>query len=101
MEKEDARLNLFDFGQAITAVKHGERVARLGWDGGMFIFQGFPRVEINADNGRCVTAVDAAQHLNAYYSGPVLCMKTSQNTIVVGWLATQIDMLAEDGRIGG
>ncbi len=25
-----------------------------------------------------------------------ICMKTAQNTIVVGWLASQTDMLAED-----
>jgi hypothetical protein len=27
---------------------------------------------------------------------PFLCMKTAQNTINVGWLASQTDMLAED-----
>ena len=89
-----------DFGQAIAEVKRGQKVRRSGWNGkGMFIFQGFPRVEINVDKGECVTSVDAAEHFNVFYSGPVLCMKTAQNNIVVGWLASQTDLLSDDWEL--
>jgi len=86
-----------DFGQAIAEVKCGLKVRRAGWNGkGMFIFQGLPRVEVNADKGGCVTSVDAAEHFGVLYSGPVLCMKTAQDNIVVGWLASQTDLLSDD-----
>jgi hypothetical protein len=95
-----------NFGEALQAIKEGKCACRAGWNGKrMFVFQGLPRVEINRTvNGdysgeSFVTAVDAADHFGIYYSGPVLCMKTAQDTIVVGWLASQTDMLAEDWEI--
>jgi len=87
------------FGQAIEHAKLGNKVAREGWNGkGMFVFFGLPKVEINTGStGMGATSGDAAEHFGCKYS-PVgsLCMKAADNTIVVGWLASQTDMLAED-----
>jgi len=97
-----------DFGQAINALKNGCKVARKGWNGkGMFIY------EVEATDpayeqlrGRCKDAIDYAYkhvkedepqtvqetvHINAHID-----MKAADGSIVVGWLASQTDMLAED-----
>lgn len=83
-----------DFGEAIKALKEGKKVARKGWNGkGMFLY---------LINGR------EFQNALKYGYGEYECeptitssiaMKTAQNTIVVGWLASQTDMLAEDWEI--
>jgi len=88
------------FGAALEAAKQGKRISREGWNGRyMFVFQGMPRVEINSDKGGFTTSVDAAEELKSPYAGPCLCLKTAQDTIQVGWLASQDDMLANDWTI--
>lgn len=87
-----------NFGEALKLVRRGQLVAREGWNGkNMFIFMGFPRVEIHrkVESGNHVT-IDAGNAFDCCYSGPVLCMKTAQDDIVVGWLASQTDMLTSD-----
>lgn len=74
-------MKLIDFGEAIRAMKEGHKVAREGWNGkGMYILIRKPD--------------------NEYYHGmkvlPSLCMKTADNKVVIGWLASQTDILAED-----
>ena len=89
----------FGFGKAIKNLKDGQCVAREGWNGkNMYIFLGLPRVEIDRHvEGGFVTGVDAADYYGVNYSETgVICMKTAQDTIVVGWLASQTDMLARD-----
>lgn len=92
-----------NFSDALNLIKAGKRMARAGWNGkGMFVFQGLPRVEINADLGGVVTATDAAQYWLSVYSGPVLCLMDAKREIVAGWLASQTDMLADDWvEVGG
>lgn len=87
-----------NFGDALEIVKNGGLVARKGWNGeNMFIFMGFPRVEVNSKTSFSkVEIVDAFKVFGCAYQGPTICMKTAQDTIVVGWLASQTDMLAND-----
>lgn len=87
-----------DFGMAIIALKRGECVARKGWNGkGMFLTLQRGS-EVDGDNMRN----DGAKN---YYSGckcsiaPHIDMKAADGTYVVGWLASQTDMLAEDWEI--
>lgn len=81
------------FGDALEAMKHGERVARDGWNGkDMYIFIAFePDFVTDADiselDGKEVEVCD------------VICMKTAQGSFQLGWLASQADMLAEDWYI--
>lgn len=96
----------FDFGMALELLKAGHKVARKGWNGkGMFIY------EVEASDptyeqlrGHCKDAVDfvhskdgqvhhvqEAIHINAHID-----MKAADGSIVVGWLASQTDMLADD-----
>lgn len=81
------------FGDALEALKDGERVARKGWNGkDMYVFL--------AHEADFVTDADisAFDHL-AVEVGDMLVMKTAQDTFQPGWLASQADMLAEDWYI--
>lgn len=83
---EDAyrRCNKMTFGLALEALKKGECIARTGWNGkGMYLF-----LAHGEDIQKCVGIPDKCVD--------VVCMKTAQNTVVFGWLASQSDMLAED-----
>lgn len=81
-----------DFGDAIRAVKAGNKVARAGWNGaGMFIFfVPGSRFAVNRPplSGMYPegTVIDYHGHID---------MKTAQG-YVLPWVASQADMLAED-----
>jgi hypothetical protein len=88
------------FGQAIEAMKQGKRVARKGWNGkGMWLcvplcdgpkeipasaIWGKPNAEYAENNGGVATVM------------PYVTMKAADGNIVMGWLASQTDMLSED-----
>ena len=87
-----------DFGKAIEALKRGETVARRGWKGkGMFLTLQEGST-VDGDNMR-------NENAKKYYAGtqcniaPHIDMKAADGTYVVGWLASQTDMLAEDWEI--
>ncbi len=84
-----------DFGEAIQALKLGQRVARAGWNGkGMFLFL-VPGSRFTVNRPPLLgiypegTVIDYHPHID---------MKTAQGC-VVPWLASQADMLAEDWTI--
>ncbi len=85
-------------GMALIALKRGESVARKGWNSkGMFLtFQ----------NGSEVIGTDMRNEPAKNYYGqnavkicPHIDMKAADGSYVVGWLASQTDMLAEDWEI--
>jgi hypothetical protein len=85
-------LSAMSFGDAITMLKRGNKVARLGWNGkGMFLFL-VPG---------SVFKVNRAPLLGIYPEGTEITyhahidMKTADDK-VVPWLASQTDMIAED-----
>lgn len=74
-----------NFGQALEALKADGKVTRPGWNGkGMFLFL------VGAD--RWTPDVDGMRSLPTV---PFIAMKTADE-LVVPWLASQTDMLAED-----
>ncbi|MCQ4363049.1 DUF2829 domain-containing protein [Mycobacterium gordonae] len=92
-----------NFGEAIEALKSGEKVARKGWNGkGMFVY---------FVQGTDIKAVDlrgaALKHVGYSQESPDsvvkvsghIDMKAADGSIVVGWLASQTDVLAEDWEI--
>jgi Protein of unknown function (DUF2829) len=88
---------MMTFGQALEALKAGERVARQGWNGrGMWIAL-MPAVVIAADkvNERTRRFVKEGD-LNV---GAYVVMWTTSGVWQPGWLASQADMLAEDWEI--
>ena len=83
---------MMNFGDALQALKHGQKVAREGWNGkGMFLFL-VPG---------SVFKVNRAPLLGIYPEGteinyrPHIDMKTVDGEIVP-WVASQTDVLAED-----
>lgn len=77
------------FGEAIENMKKGEKVARRGWNGkGMYLF-----LADGEDLSKCLS------HNGEFKCISSICMKTAQDTICVGWLASQADMLAEDWEL--
>lgn len=94
-----ARTNL-NFGQALEALKLGARIARSGWNGkGMWLCLSGPL------EGRTINAPSFwSDHCRAYAEAnggmatvlPCINMKTATGEILMGWLASQTDMLAED-----
>lgn len=89
-----------NFGQAIEVMKAGKKVARAGWNGkGMFIY---------LVQGRTVPRESLRNEADFHYplnTEPDLkiCshidMKAADDSIVIGWLASQTDMLSEDWQI--
>lgn len=88
-----------DFGDALRALKAGKRVARAGWNGkGMWL-------SLSCDGSRRVAAENFWSPHNAEHARnqggaatvlPSITMKTATGEILMGWLASQTDMLAND-----
>ena len=92
------------FGQALEALKVGQRVARKGWNGkGMWLSLSGPL------GGRKIGNESFWSANNARYAAeqpdcaatvlPCITMKTATGEILMGWLASQTDILAEDWEI--
>lgn len=100
-EAADAPLNL-TFGGALDAMKLGYRVTRSGWNGkDMWLSL--------SGRGPRWTAADAfwsennrdyaRDHGGGARVLPCITMKTADGDILMGWLASQTDMLASDWQI--
>lgn len=85
------------FGMAIEAMKQGKKVARAGWNGkGMYLWL-LPAANVKAEWCK-------EEHLKALAEqngGEFEClgsirMKTADNKVLTGWLASQTDMLSDD-----
>lgn len=100
-ELEDVGLRL-SFGYALEALKAGKRVCRAGWNGkGMWL-------SMSCNGSREVAAENFWSPHNAQFARenggtakvlPSITMKTATGEILMGWLASQTDMLAEDWMI--
>lgn len=95
-----------NFGQAIEAAKAGSKIARAGWNG--------KNMWVALTPGSTFDAVyakpgHAAHHRAKEFGGdvgsagidllPHFDMRAADGSMVVGWLASQTDMLAEDWAI--
>ncbi len=77
-----------NFGDAIAAIKQGKLATRMGWNGKdmyIFLIEGYPA---NEEDGILEIL-------------PIIAMKTADNKILRGWLASQTDILAEDWVVLG
>lgn len=93
------RISNLTFGLAIEAIKKGEKVAREGWNGkNMFIYLVEGRGQTKAE----LLPGALENHVSPITEGEIIQinshidMKAADGTVVVGWLASQTDMLAED-----
>lgn len=77
---------MFDFSQALTKLKAGDRVSRSGWNGkGMWL------ILVGADEWE----PEAYLRFNSDSLAPFIAMRTA-NGELVPWLASQTDILSED-----
>lgn len=86
-----------DFGKAISLLKQGRFVARKGWNGkGMFLWLK-PATTIKSDwyKDPILKSIVDSNGGETEALGTI-CMKTADNKVLTGWLASQIDMLSED-----
>jgi len=86
-----------NFGDAIKALKEGKKVARKGWNGKNMWLWLKPAVTIKSEwckDPMLKEIVDANGGETEALG--TICMKTADNKILTGWLASQTDMLCED-----
>lgn len=90
-----------NFGQALDAMNDGYRVARHGWNGKhMWICRGEGNPALPAANfWNPHTRAFAEANGGTAEVLPYLIMKTADNKILMGWLASQSDLLAEDWEL--
>ena len=91
------------FGVALELLKRGEKVARIGWNGkGMFL--------VMTEGSEVPTEKMRNDVTRGYYEKegkdtvkicPHIDMKAADGTMTIGWVASQVDMLAEDWLIVG
>lgn len=98
------RSDSLTFGDALYYLKEGKRVARAGWNGkGMWLSLSGPQEgrEIHADSFWSENNTNYAyDQPNAHATVlPCITMKTATGEILMGWLASQTDMLAEDWTV--
>ncbi len=85
------------FGQAVGSLKRGFKVARTGWNGkGMWLWlKQETMVKSEWCHDMALKAI-ADQNGGEIHALGTICMKTADNKILTGWLASQTDMLSED-----
>ena len=88
------------FGEAIECARNGKKIARHGWNGkGMYVYMTKGRL-VPTDEwvvrmpSQELTEVEKEKGFVNIL--PHLDMKTAQDTRIIGWSATQTDMLAFD-----
>jgi len=95
------------FGDAIAQLKAGARVRRSGWNGkGMWLAL-TPASEISPVDARSGAAaklafkerVVLATNPEPIRIGAHIDMRAADGSLVIGWLASQTDMLSEDWEI--
>ena len=93
----DIRTGKMTFGLAIEALKKGKKVARAGWNGQDMYLALVEGSTIPATAARSGVALEitreGAQEVNIL---PHIDMRAEDGSCVVGWLASQTDMLSDD-----
>lgn len=93
-------LGALSFGHALEALKAGERVARSGWNGkNMWIALSPGAIQLAAERFWSIQNKAYAEQNGPTDVLPCLTMKTATGAILMGWLASQSDMLADDWMV--
>ena len=94
-----------NFGEALEALKDGKKAARKGWNGyrkGMYIYlvdgQDVPAYKWNERTPAQATTTTERMN-NKVKILPHIDMVTATGERVIGWLASQTDMLSDDWEI--
>lgn len=89
-----------NFGEAIEVLKKGGMVTRRGWNGKDMFLWLKPAATIKSEwcKDPLLKKIVDANGGETEALGTI-CMKTADNKILTGWLASQTDMLSEDWEI--
>lgn len=92
-----------NFGQAIEVLKDGKKVARSGWNGkGMFVYyvesSEVSPVDLRGAAQKHVGSIQKSIADKVKINGHI-DMKAADGSIVIGWLASQTDMMADDWEV--
>ncbi len=88
------------FGKAVKEMQNGEKVSRAGWNGkGMYLWL-MPATTVPAEWCK----EPHLKQLAEANGGSIEClatirMKTADNKILTGWLASQTDIVATDWQV--
>lgn len=95
------RTESMSFGEAIAAMKSGLKVARSGWNGkNMWLAIGAGNIALESEKfWNPHTRAFAEQNGGTATVLPYIIMKTAGGEILMGWLASQSDMLADDWTV--
>lgn len=88
------------FSEALEAAKSGAKIAREGWNGkGMWVAftPGSEIAGAEARSGVAKLLADEGKEVIKIHGH--LDMKTADDSIIIGWHATQTDMFAEDWAV--
>ena len=93
-----SKICCYSFSEALQALKDGYRVQRSGWNGkNMWIALGAGNAELPADKfWNPHSKAHAENNGGSATVDSYFIMKTAQDTIQMGWVPSQADMLAED-----
>lgn len=91
-----------DFSEALKNLKAGKKLTRKGWNGNIVSFD--PNMFIWLESACKIPRMDAmSENLKSAFGRNAsieklgtFVMKTRDNKLMVGWLATNTDLLAED-----
>jgi hypothetical protein len=93
---------MMTFGQAIEEARKGKAIARLGWNGkNMWVTvspgaPNLPSMQFWSQANREYAENRPDRCANVL---PCFTMRTAQGDILMGWLASQTDMLASDWQV--
>lgn len=88
-----------NIGGAVQALKEGKRVSREGWNGkGMWLAYSPGATGLAAEKFWAPPNREYAEAQPGGYATvlPCITMKTATGEILMGWLASQTDLLADD-----
>lgn len=90
-----------NFGLALEAMKKGKKVTRGGWNGkDMFIYwQGSSSISFDQIRNPVLKGYWEQFEKTPIFICGHIDMKAADGTIVIGWLASQTDMLSDDWEI--
>jgi len=89
-----------DFGKALEALKNGAKITRKGWNGKNMYLWLKPSTVIKEEWCKDPVLADIChQNGGTVEALGTICMKTADNKVLTGWLASQTDMLSDDWDI--
>lgn len=90
-----------NFGQALEELKRGSKVSRQGWNGkGMFLYlvesSTVPIEQLRNEAAKHLDITKDSNRGKLVTINSHIDMRAADGSIVIGWLASQTDMLAND-----